>query len=280
MSTLTKLQVRNFLISKKGYLKKSALQVAKAMWKSSEAQQPKNKVELEKELQFIKNVQTALRAAQAVVEEDEDTSLVDLYNTIQKEKDRPKRRLFFDIEVSANLVFSWGLGNKVCITPDHLVQERAIICICWKWEGETEVKSMEWDNGDDKAILTKFTKIIDSADEVIGQNSDSFDIKWLRTRCIYHGLPISRKFNSIDTLKMARHGFRFNSNKLDYMGQFLGLGKKMKTDYSLWKDIMLKNDKKAMNTMVDYCKQDVRLLEQVYDKLKEYVPAKKFKYKK
>ena len=54
----------------------------------------------------------------------------------------------------------------------------------------------------------------------------------------------------------------------------MGLGQKNHTDFSLWKDIMLKNDKKAMNTMIDYCIQDVVLLEKVHKALSQHIPAK------
>jgi len=128
-------------------------------------------------------------------------------------------------------------------------------------------------------MIQKFAKIADTADELIAQNGDNFDIKWLRTRCIYHGIPISPKFNSIDTLKMARQGFRFNANRLDYMGRFLGYGGKVDTNFDMWKDILLKNDAKQMTLMVDYCKEDVILLEKVYNRLQEYCPIKKFRYK-
>jgi predicted RNA-binding Zn-ribbon protein involved in translation (DUF1610 family) len=37
---------------------------------------------------------------------------------------------------------------------------------------------------------------------------------------------------------------------------------------------MLKNDKKAMNTMIDYCIQDVVLLEKVHKVLNNHIPAK------
>ena len=127
-------------------------------------------------------------------------------------------------------------------------------------------------------MLKEFSKIIDSADEIVTQNGDKFDIKWLRARCIYHGIPISNKFNSIDTLKMARAGFNFNSNKLEYVGSFLGVGEKLKTGYYLWKRIVLNDDPDAMKQMIAYCEEDVRLLERVYNKLQPYCPVKKFKY--
>jgi transposase-like protein len=37
---------------------------------------------------------------------------------------------------------------------------------------------------------------------------------------------------------------------------------------------MLKNDKKAMNTMIDYCIQDVVLLEKVYKEFNSHIPAR------
>jgi uncharacterized protein YprB with RNaseH-like and TPR domain len=186
--------------------------------------------------------------------------------------------LFFDIETSANIVFSWRIGNDISISTENIIQERAIICVCYKWADSDKVESFTWHKGDDRELLERFSRVIDSADIVIGQNSDKFDIKWLRTRCIHHRIPISPKFNSIDTLKMARAGFNFNSNKLDYIGQFLGVGEKVKTDFSLWKEITLNDNKDAMRTMVNYCKQDVLLLESVYNNLRTYCPKKNFRF--
>jgi uncharacterized protein YprB with RNaseH-like and TPR domain len=280
MSSLTKTEIKSFLLQKRGYLKKSPLNVARAIWKTSQKHNvSKTKTELAKELEQIKEIQSTLRLAQVVIDTEEEKQIVDIYDKILEEKNRPKKRLFFDIETSANIVFSWRIGREVTLSHDDLIKERAIICVCWKWEGEEKLYSLQWNKGCDRDLLKKFSKIIDSADEVIGQNSDRFDIKWLRARAIYHDIQISPKLNSIDTLKMAKSGFYFNSNKLDYMGHYLGVGKKIKTEYDLWKDIMLHNDKKAMNKMVDYCKEDVALLERVYTKLQKFSPVKKFKYK-
>lgn len=275
---LKRLQVESWLTNKKGYLKKSPLEAAKAIWKDSPSSKPKSNQELVKELKLIKEVQTDLRKASALVTEQVDTKLFDAYQKILELKNKPIKRLFFDIETSPNVVFSWRIGNKISLSHDNIIDERAIICVCWKWEGEDKTHSLQWNKGDDKDLLQKFAKIIDSADEVVGQNSDRFDIKWLRTRAIFHNIPISPKFNSIDTLKMAKQGFNFNNNRLDYMGKYLGLGGKNETGYSLWKDIILSNSKEAMFTMIEYCKKDVILLEEVYQKLKPFCPEKRYKY--
>lgn len=277
---MIKKEIENFLLAKQGYLKKSPLEVAKGIWKSStKHSMPKNKSEIQKELDQIRDVQTTLRMAKGAENSEEEENLIATYKKILELKNKPRKRLFFDLEVSPNMVLSWRIGRDISLSTEDIIQERAIICVCYKWEGESKVHSIEWNKGCDKDLLQKFSKIIDSADEVVGQNSDKFDIKWLRTRCIYHRIPVSPKFNSIDTLKMARAGFNFNSNKLDYMGDFLGLGKKIKTEYNLWKSILLDNDKKAMNQMTTYCKRDVQLLEDVYHRLQPYCPVKKFKYK-
>lgn len=185
------------------------------------------------------------------------------------------KRLFFDIETSPNVVWSWNIGYKLNIDYKSIIHERAIICICYKWEGESKVHSLKWNNGDDKKMIHDFFKIITDADEVIGHNGDNFDIKWFKTRAIFHGIRKMPKFKSIDTLKISRKNFRFNSNKLDYIGQYLGLGKKVSTGgFDLWKAIINDNNRLAMAKMIKYCANDVVLLEKVYNKLEGYEDRK------
>jgi DNA polymerase elongation subunit (family B) len=270
--------IEQFLIDKVGYLKKSQLEVAKALWRLDNKNIAKNKEELKKDLEQIKVVQQALRKASVIETSIHEQNLLDIYREIVQEKNKPKKVLFFDLEVSPNLVFSWGIGHKVSLNHENIVDERKIICVSWKFEGSNKVSSLEWKPNDDKDLVTKFAEIFNSADIVIGQNSDNFDIKWLRTRCLVHNVPLKVKVNSIDTLKMARQGFRFNTNRLDYMSKFIGNEGKKETSFGLWKDIVLYNDKKAMKTMVNYCENDIIILEQVYNKLKPYCKTKKFSY--
>lgn len=187
------------------------------------------------------------------------------------------KRLFFDIEVSPNIVTSWNIGRKINIDYHNIVKERAIITVCWKWEGENKIHNLNWNKGDDKKLVQEFAKIINSADEVIGHNGDQFDIKWFRTRCILHGVSIIPDIQSVDTLKLARKGFRFNSNRLDYIAKYLGVGRKIKTEPDLWSRIIFNNEKKALDDMVKYCKMDVEVLEKVFQKLDPYCAHKSHK---
>lgn len=269
---MNKQQIENWLIARKGYLKKSPIEVAKMLWKSGEFK-VKNEKELKKELEVIKQVQVNLRKATELQEDN----LLNLYNQIAEKKKNPKL-LFFDLEVSPNTVFSWNVGRKISIGPENIIDERKILCVCWKFEGNDKIYSLEWNKGCDKELVKKFADIFNSSDIIIGQNSDNFDIKWLRTRCLIHNIPLKHTVNSMDTLKMARQYFRFNSNRLDYLSKFIGNEGKTETGFGLWRDIVLKNDKKAMNTMVSYCKNDIKILEQVYNTIKPYCKEKKFKF--
>jgi uncharacterized protein YprB with RNaseH-like and TPR domain len=186
-----------------------------------------------------------------------------------------RRRLFFDIETSPNIGMFWQAGYKQKIDYSNIIKERAIICICYKWEDEKEVYALQWDSKQsDKAMLLKFVEIANMASEMVGHNGDKFDLAWIRTRCLFHGIDMFPRYTTIDTLKAARSKFKFNSNRLNYIADYLGIGQKIKTDFNLWRSILLDNNKKSMEAMVKYCKKDVVLLEKVYKKLAGHLEPK------
>lgn len=75
-------------------------------------------------------------------------------------KPRPVRRLFWDIEVSPNVVIAFSAGFKLNIFHDQIIQERKVICIGYKFEDDKKVSILRWDkNQDDKSMLKEFVKI-------------------------------------------------------------------------------------------------------------------------
>ena len=113
--------------------------------------------------------------------------------------------------------------------------------------------------------------MFDSADILIGHNGDAFDIKWANRMFAKYNLTPPSQYKTIDTLKVARQKFKFNSNKLDDLGNYLGVGRKIKHEgFELWKKCMAGDDK-AYKDMIKYNKQDVKLLEDVYLKLRPYM---------
>ena len=183
---------------------------------------------------------------------------------------KPKR-LFYDIETSYNIVKSWRIGFNINLNMEDIIQERAIITIAYKWEGEEDVTVLSWDKGCDKKIIEDFVKVMSEADELVGHNVDRYDTKFIMARALKHNISVLPKYQSTDTLKLAKKHFMLNSNKLDYIAQYLGIGHKTKhRGLEMWDDIILRNDSKALEEMIEYNVQDVFLTEQVYHKLMEY----------
>ena len=183
---------------------------------------------------------------------------------------KPKR-LFYDIETSYNIVKSWRIGFNINLNMEDIIQERAIITIAYKWEGEENVTVLSWDKGCDKKIIEDFVKVMSEADELVGHNVDRYDTKFIMARALKHNISVLPKYQSTDTLKLAKKHFMLNSNKLDYIAQYLGIGHKTKhRGLEMWDDIILRNDSKALEEMIEYNVQDVFLTEQVYHKLMEY----------
>lgn len=181
------------------------------------------------------------------------------------------RRLFWDIETSPNIGFFWRPGWKVTLGDHMIIQERAVICICWKWQGKKKVHHLRWNKGDDLGMITEFADVLERADEAVAHNGDKFDMSWYNGRHLIHGLDPIPKTKTVDTYKIAKNNFNLNSYKLDYLSKILLGEGKAKTEFDMWKDIVLYNDETAMGKMIKYCKKDVVLLERVWEKLSIYV---------
>ena len=147
-----------------------------------------------------------------------------------------------------------------------------------KWLGEKSVKTYsldqyrgyKQDRENDFGLVGELWKLFDQADIVIAHNGDSFDIKKSNARFIFHGLNPPSTYKSIDTLKIARRHFGFLSNKLNDLGAYLKVGRKLPhTGFHLWKGCMTGNPD-SWRLMRRYNAQDVRLLERVYLKLRPW----------
>ena len=114
---------------------------------------------------------------------------------------------------------------------------------------------------------------MNKANEIVGHNGDRFDIPWVRTRALYHGIESVPRWRTLDTLKSVRSNLRLPSNRLTDIGRYFGLGEKIKVDGDLWQNIVF-GDASRMNEMIDYCEQDVILLQQIYEKIVKVVPEK------
>lgn len=181
--------------------------------------------------------------------------------------------LFVDLETLPNIVYNWKTGFDIQIPTEFIIQEREIFCIGFKWAGKRNtVKNFFRKPGvSERDILRKFSKVAAKADIIIGHNGDNFDIKWLKSRNMILNLPPLPPIKSIDTLKLARSNFTLNSNKLGYLADILGIGRKTDTGgMQLWKDVMARKPE-AIKHMVRYCNNDVILLEKIFNRIAPHV---------
>lgn len=181
--------------------------------------------------------------------------------------------VLWDIETAPLIVTSWGLF-KPYLSHDNILEDTSLLCAAWKELDEKPVHAVAIDPKEprnDVEVVSTLRDALAEADVLVGHNGDKFDLKTLNARIAYHDLKPLPPIKTVDTLKVARKHFRFTSNRLDYLGKFLGVGRKIHTDYDLWLDILLRGDSKALDKMVAYNKQDVLLLQKVYKKLRPHM---------
>lgn len=186
--------------------------------------------------------------------------------------------LVFDLETSHMMLADFSLWRKGGIDHSNILQDWYIFCAAYKWLGEEEThgisihhnkRRFKKDPSDDYIVVKKLHGLMMKAEVLAGHNIKKFDWKKLNTRFLAHGLSPVPKKRMIDTLSMAKKDFAFSSNRLDYIADFVGVGAKMHTSKGLWLRA-LKGDPEALEEMLEYCKVDVKINEDVYYKLRPY----------
>lgn len=218
--------------------------------------------------------------------------LNEYYYNKQEKKEGP-RILIFDIETSPELGYVWG-RFKQFLAPVQVKQRSFMLTWSAKWLGEDEVLddavpnyrpryahdvdecgAYVLDNGaygeqDDKEIVSSMWRLLDAADVVVAHNGLRFDLPYLNSRFAYHNFGMPSPFKVVDTCKIAKKYFRFPANSLKELGIYLGIEvPKLDTDFQLWIDCM-EGKKEAWEYMVEYNRYDVKLLEEVYLRLRSY----------
>lgn len=187
-----------------------------------------------------------------------------------------KKILFFDLESSPLLVHTWGMYEQNAL---DIVEESHLLTVAYKWLGDKEVKSLSLpefkgykrDKKSDEKLVEAVWKLFEEADMIVAHHGKAFDIKYMNARFIKHHIEPNKKYHILDTKQIAKKVGLFPSNKLDYLGEYLGEGRKMHTGgYELW-DSCMKGDLKAFKKMAEYNRQDVALLERIYLRFRPWV---------
>ncbi len=174
--------------------------------------------------------------------------------------------LFLDIETSPYLIRSWGTYETDAL---EILEEVKVISFSYRWLGGRTV-TWSGDQHTEEQLLRHIGAVMEGADAIVAHNGEQFDMRVIRGRMLKYGMLPPKPVKIIDTLKIARKHFKLPSNRLDALGAYLGVGRKLvHTGYNLWKGV-LAGDKKAWKMMRRYNAQDVELLYRVYMKLRNW----------
>ena len=146
---------------------------------------------------------------------------------------RPARILIYDIETAPNVAYTWG---KWQVNALDFVSQKYILCFAYRWYGEDEIhvvgqtdfpREYKRDKKDDRRVVQELHKLFEEADVLVAHNGRSFDQKEVQARFLHHGLPRTTHYADVDTKLVCRRQFRMNSNSLNDIAHFLGIGEKL-----------------------------------------------------
>lgn len=189
---------------------------------------------------------------------------MDLMNSKNSKQSREPRVLLWDIEAS-NLAANFGY----------------MFCIGYKWAGEKKVhllsirdyKTFKRNSTSDKELVRDFAKVLETADVQVAHYGRRFDLPFIRTRLMMQGLPPIKDIPLIDTWRVARDMFRFNSNRLDTISRAIyepaEKNREFKTplDSQHWVRAAA-GHVPSIKYIEEHCIADVKVLEKVYLQLR------------
>jgi DNA polymerase elongation subunit (family B) len=113
---------------------------------------------------------------------------------------------------------------------------------------------------------------MECADMIVTYNGNRFDIPTLNKEFLLHGIPMPAPTKQMDLYPIAKRRFRFPSHKMDYLATQLGIAGKTKHEgFNLWVKCM-HNEPAAWKTMEEYNRNDVVILEGIYNRLLPWLP--------
>lgn len=177
--------------------------------------------------------------------------------------------LFLDIEWKPATAYVWKMWDEN-ISPDQLIDEGGLLCFTYHWAGSKEFICLsEWEHGAaDMAFVLQ--DILNEADAVVTYNGDKYDLPKITGHILLAGLRPPAPSTSIDVIKTVKK-MGFVMNRLAYIGPLLQAGQKMKHEgFGLWRSV-LEGDIKAQKRMEKYCVQDVKVLVQLYNRIKPFI---------
>lgn len=199
---------------------------------------------------------------------------------VPKSPDGKMKVLMLDIETKPNKAYTWGIWN-VNIGINQIIEPGEMICFAAKWYGQDDIEFYSQWGDTQTGMVTEAHRLLDEADIVVHFYGSKFDIPHLNTEFLKQGFPPPSPYKQIDLKVAVGKQFRFTSNKLQFVSEVLGLaGKEEHEGFGLWDKVMNEREQytrevefDAKARMESYNKQDVFLLDEVYEALLPWIPG-------
>lgn len=125
----------------------------------------------------------------------------------------------------------------------------------------------------DRRVVEGLVDEMNGFDTVVTYYGSNFDIPFIRTRAMAHGLdfPVYRDVSHKDLYYQVRSKLQLHSNRLEVATKFLGITGKTPLAPETWMAAMY-GDKQALRYVLKHNKEDVKVLERLHKRLEVYIP--------
>ena len=155
-----------------------------------------------------------------------------------------------------------------------------ILSIAIKNLGEKEVRcySVEdyplykKDPTNDKEMLEDAYPDLSSAGAWVTWYGGGFDVPFVNTRLLSHGMAPMPPIPHIDGWRVARYKMKLHSNRLASVSSFLQISEKTPLDGPIWIKASA-GDKKALQYIKEHNVQDVIVLEEAFNRIKPLITS-------
>jgi uncharacterized protein YprB with RNaseH-like and TPR domain len=151
-----------------------------------------------------------------------------------------------------------------------------IISIGYMWFGEKTPKLLSIIDYpgktlvDDSRLIEEFSKVYEQADVTVAHFGQFFDLAFVQTKRLIHGMGPLPKVPMVDTWRIAKKRLKFRSNRLERILEVLGCPySKSPVKLSVWA-LARCGDKNAIKYVVEHNRLDVLVLAWVYEKLRPF----------
>lgn len=177
-----------------------------------------------------------------------------------------------DIETRPSEVYAWGLRDQN-IGINQIIRPGGLLMFAAQKHGSKVVEAhTDWDGYED--MVRRSHEIYDAADYIVTFNGARFDNKHLRSCWAELGLTPPSPWRDIDLFRTVGK-FNWPSRKLAFVCERLGVDHK--TDpggFETWDHILRGTPEqavKAQNRMIRYCKNDVKITTQLFQRLLPWI---------